>query len=154
MHFMHAAQMISLLNVYMLITESSFYSLTLKLNAKSTNIFKLKITLKCVSEESSFAEVTEFKTRNVENRLIHQIETKKRKSTWFWKILTVEEVLKNNINNHSTIESLKSKIKHRKSKIVFQSLTSVSQRLKAWIQTMKTADFKKKNWFSVYWAEA
>ena len=28
MHFMHAVQMISLLNVYMLITESTFYSLT------------------------------------------------------------------------------------------------------------------------------
>ena len=60
MHFMHAAQMISLLDVYMLITESSFYSLTLKLNAKNTNIFKLKVTLKRISEESSFAEVTEF----------------------------------------------------------------------------------------------
>ena len=35
--------------------------------------------LKRVSEESSFAEVTEFKTRNVENRLIHQIEIRKRK---------------------------------------------------------------------------
>ena len=29
MHFMHAAQMISLLNVYMLITEFTFYSLTM-----------------------------------------------------------------------------------------------------------------------------
>ena len=65
----------------MLIIKSSFYSLTLKLNARSTNIFKLKVTLRRVSEESSFAEVTEFEARNVENRLIHQIETRKRKST-------------------------------------------------------------------------
>ena len=28
MHFMHTAQMIFLLNIYMLITESTFYSLT------------------------------------------------------------------------------------------------------------------------------
>ena len=68
---MHAAQMISLLNVYMLIIKSLFYSLTLKLNAKSTNIFKLRVTLRRVSEENSFAEVIEFKAQNVENRLIH-----------------------------------------------------------------------------------
>ena len=80
MHFMHAAQMISFLKVYMLIIKSSFYSLSLKLNAKSTNIFKLKVTLRRVSEESFFAEVTEFKARNVEDRLIHQIEIKKRES--------------------------------------------------------------------------
>ena len=131
MHFMHAAQIISLLNVCMLIIEFLFYSLTLKLNAKSTNIFRLKITLKRVSEENFFAEVIKFKARNVENRLIHQIEIKKRKSTWLWKIFTVEEIFRNNINNHSTIESLKSKIKHRKSKIVFQNLITVSQRLEA-----------------------
>ena len=65
----------------MLITESSFYSLTLKLNAKSTNIFRLRVTLRRVSEESSFAEVTEFEVQNVEDRLIHQIETRKREST-------------------------------------------------------------------------
>ena len=65
----------------MLIIESSFYSLTLKFNAKNINIFRLKVTLKRISEESSFVEVTEFKARNVENRLIHQIEIKKRKST-------------------------------------------------------------------------
>ena len=76
---MHAAQMIFLLNVYMLIIEFSFYSLTLKSNAKNTNIFKLKITQKRVSEESSFIEVIKFKTRNVEDCLIHQIKTRKRK---------------------------------------------------------------------------
>ena len=81
MLFIHVIQMIFYLNVYMLIIKSSFYSLTLKLNAKNTNIFKLKITLRRVSEESSFAEMTEFKARNVEDRLIHQIETRKRKST-------------------------------------------------------------------------
>ena len=79
MLFMHAAQMIFLLNVYMLIIKSSFYSLILKFNARNKNIFRLKVTLRCVSEESSFAEVTEFKARNVENRLIHQIEIRKRK---------------------------------------------------------------------------
>ena len=71
MLFMHAIQMIFLLNVYMLIIKSSFYSLTLKLNAKSINIFKLKITLKRISEESSFIKVTEFEARNVEDCLIH-----------------------------------------------------------------------------------
>ena len=131
MHFMHVTQMIFLLNVYMLIIESSFYSLTLKLNAKSTNIFRLKVTLKRVSEENSFVEVTEFKVQNVESRLIHQIEIRKRKSIWLWKIFTVEEVLRDNINNHSIIENLKSKIKHWKSKIVFQNLTTISQRLEA-----------------------
>ena len=131
MFFIHAVQMISLLNVCMLIIESLFYSLTLKFNAKSTNIFRLKITLRRVSEESSFAEVIEFKIQNVEDRLIHQIEIKKRESTWLWKIFTVEEIFRSNINDHLTIESLKSKIKHRKSKIVFQNLTIISQRLEA-----------------------
>ena len=44
-------------------------------------------------------------------------------------MFTVEKVFKDNINDHSTIKNLKLKIKHRKSKIVFQSLTTVSQRL-------------------------
>ena len=39
MHFMHVVQMISLLNVYMLITKSTFYSLTLKSKTKHINIF-------------------------------------------------------------------------------------------------------------------
>ena len=80
MFFMHAAQMIFLLNVYMLIIEFLFYSLTLKLNAKSINIFRLKITLKRVSEESFFVKVIEFKVQNVEDCLIYQIEIRKRKS--------------------------------------------------------------------------
>ena len=42
MLFMHAAQMIFLLNIYMLIIESSFYSLTLQLNTKNVNIFEIK----------------------------------------------------------------------------------------------------------------
>ena len=74
---MHVAQMIFLLNVYILIIKLSFYSLTLKLNAKNTNIFKLRITLKRVSEESFFAEMIEFEIRNVEDDLIHQIEIRK-----------------------------------------------------------------------------
>ena len=64
----------------MLIIESSFYSLTLKFNAKNINIFRLKITLRRVFEKNSFAEVTEFEAQNVEDRLIHQIEIKKRES--------------------------------------------------------------------------
>ena len=39
MHFMHAVQMIFLLNIYMLIIELTFYSLTLKLKTKHINIF-------------------------------------------------------------------------------------------------------------------
>ena len=64
----------------MLIIESSFYSLTLKFNAKNSNIFKLKITLRRISEESSFVKVIEFKAQNVEDRLIHQIEIRKQES--------------------------------------------------------------------------
>ena len=81
MLFMHVVQMIFFLNVYMLIIKFLFYLLTLKLNAKNIYIFRLKIMLRRVSEESSFTKVTEFKVQNVENRLIHQIEIRKRKST-------------------------------------------------------------------------
>ena len=77
MLFMHVAQMIFLLNVYMLIIKSSFYSLTLRLNAKNINIFRLKITLRYVSEENSFIKMIKVEVQNVEDRLIHQIETKK-----------------------------------------------------------------------------
>ena len=80
MFFMYIAQIIFLLNVYMLIIKLLFYSLTLKLNAKNINILKLKITLKRVFEESSFVKVTEFKVKNVENPLIHQIKIRKRES--------------------------------------------------------------------------
>ena len=80
MLFMHAVSIFSFLNVYILIIKFLFYSLTLKLNAKSINIFRLKVTLRRVFEESSFIKVIKFKARNVKNRLIHQIETRKRKS--------------------------------------------------------------------------
>ena len=78
---MHAAQMISFLNIYILIIESLFYSLTLKFNVKNTNIFRLKVTLKRVSKETSFAKIIKFKIQNVEDCLIYQIEIRKRKST-------------------------------------------------------------------------
>ena len=62
--------------MYILIIKSLFYSLTLKLNAKNINIFRLKITLKRISEQSSFTEMIEYKARNVKSCLIHQIKIK------------------------------------------------------------------------------
>ena len=70
MHFMHAAQMIFLLNVYMLITESSFYSLTMykrktqKTNSIDVNIFdesKFKTNLKWRKILKSFVTVDSLK---------------------------------------------------------------------------------------------
>ena len=122
MHFMHVAQMISLLNVCMLIIKFTFYSLTLKSKTKHINIFWLRITLKCVFEESSLLKWLNLKLRiRIETESEHRFDSEKFSSS--------KKFSKSNINNHSTIKNRKSKIKHRKSKIVVQSLTAINQRL-------------------------
>ena len=123
MHFMHAAQMISLLNVCMLIIKFTFYSLTLKPKTKHINIFWLKVTLRRASEESSLLKWLNLKLRT-------RIETKNEHRFDFKKFSSSKKFLKDNINSHSTIENWKSKIKHRKSKIVVQNLTTINQRFK------------------------
>ena len=123
MHFMHAAQMIFLLNVCMLIIESTFYSLTLKPKAKHINIFWLRVTLRRVFKENSL-----LKWLNLKLRI--RIETKNEHQFNFERFSSSKKSLKNNINNHSTTENRKSKIKHRKSKIIVQNLTAINQRLK------------------------
>ena len=119
MHFMHAAHVISLLNVYMLIIKFIFYSLTLKSKTKHINIFWLKITLKCVFEESSL-----LKWLNLKFKIC--IETENEHRFDFKKFSSLKKFSESNINNHSTIKNWKSKIKHRKSKIVVQSLTAIN----------------------------
>ena len=123
MHFMHAVQMIFLLNVYMLITKFTFYSLTLKSKTKHINTFWLKITLKRISEESLL-----LKWLNLKFRI--RIETENEHWFDFERFSSLKKFSKSNINSHSTIENRKSKIKHWKSKIAVQNLTAVSQRLK------------------------
>ena len=108
MHFMHAAQMIFLLNICMLIIEFTFYSLTLKPKARHINIFWLKVTLKCISEENSFAEMTEFEAQN-------SYRNRKWASIWFWKIFIVEEVFKR--QHQQSFNNRKSKIENKTSKI-------------------------------------
>ena len=124
MHFMHVAQMIFLLNVYMLIIKFTFYSLTLKSKTRHINIFWLRITLRRVFEES-------FLLKWLNLKLKIRIKTESEHRFDFKKFLLSKKFSKDNINSHSTIENRKSKIKHWKSKIVVQSLTAVSQRLKA-----------------------
>ena len=123
MHFMHAAQMIFILNVYMLIIKFIFYSLTLKPKTKHINIFWLKITLKRVSEETFL-----LKWLNLKFKIYIKTESEHRFD--FEKFSSSKELSKNNINSYSTIENRKSKIKHRKSKIIVQNLTAISQQLK------------------------
>ena len=123
MHFMHVAQMIFLLNVCMLIIRFTFYSLTLKSKTKHINIFWLKVTLRRVSEENFLLKWLNLKFKiRIETENEHRFDLKKFSSS--------KKFSKNNINNHSTIENRKLKIKHRKSKIVVQSLTTINQRLK------------------------
>ena len=54
----------------------------------------------------------------IELEVQNSYQNKKWKSIWFWKILVVEEVLRDNINNYSIIENRKSETKYRKLKIV------------------------------------
>ena len=108
MHFMHAAQMIFLLNVCMLIIKSTFYSLTLKPKTKHINIFWLRVTLRRASEESLFVEMIEFKAQN-------SYRDRKWASIWFWKIFIVEEVLKG--QHQQLFNNRKSKIENKTSKI-------------------------------------
>ena len=123
MHFMHAAQMIFLLNVCMLIIEFTFYSLTLKSKAKHINTFWLKITLRRAFEENSLLKWLNLKLKTcIETESGHRFDLERFSSS--------KKSSENNINSHSTIENRKLKIKHRKSKIVVQSLTAVNQRLK------------------------
>ena len=123
MHFMHAVQMIFLLNVYMLIIKFTFYSLTLKSKTRHINIFWLRITLKRVFEKSSLLKWLNLKLRT-------RIETESEHRFDLERFSSLKKFLKNNINSHLTIENRKSKIKHRKSKIVVQSLTAINQRFK------------------------
>ena len=123
MHFMHAVQMIFLLNVCMLIIRFTFYSLTLKSKTKHINIFWLKVTLKRVFEES-------FLLKWLNLKLKIRIETENEHRFNFEKFSSSKKSSENNINNHLIIKNRKSKIKHRKSKIVVQNLTAINQRLK------------------------
>ena len=121
MHFMYAVQMISLLNVCMLITGFTFYSLTLKLKARHINTFWLRVTLKRAFKESFLLKWLNLKLRiHIETENEHQFDFKKFSSS--------KKFSENNINSHLTIENRKSKIKHRKSKIVVQNLTAINQR--------------------------
>ena len=121
MHFMHAVQMIFLLNVYMLIIEFTSYSLTLKLKTKHINIFWLKVTLRCVFEKSFLLKWLNLKLRTC-------IKTKNEHRFNFEKFSSSKKFSENNINNHLIIENWKLKIKHWKSKIVVQNLTTINQR--------------------------
>ena len=123
MHFMHAVQMISLLNVYMLIIKFIFYSLTLKPKTRHINTFWLKITLKHAFEKNPL-----LKWLNLKLRI--RIKTENKHRFDFKKFLSLKKFSENNINNYSTIENWKLKIKHRKSKIIIQDLTAINQRLK------------------------
>ena len=123
MHFMHAVQMIFLLNVYMLIIKFIFYSLTLKSKTKYINIFWLKVTLRRVSKENSL-----LKWLNLKFKI--RIETESEHRFNFKKFSLSKKFSRNNINNYSIIEYRKSKIKHRKSKIIVQSLAAINQQLK------------------------
>ena len=108
MHFMHVAQMISLLNVCMLIIKFTFYSLTLKSKAKHINTFWLKVTLGRVSEKNLFTEMTEFKAQN-------SYRDKKWASIWLWKIFIVEEVFRK--QHQQSFNNRKSKIENKTLKI-------------------------------------
>ena len=123
MHFMHAVQMIFLLNVCMLIIKFTFYSLTLKSKTKHINIFWLKITLRRVSEKNSLLKWLNLKLK---------IRIKTESEHWFnsERFSLSKKFLEDNINSHLIIENWKSKIKHRKSKIVVQNLTAINQRFK------------------------
>ena len=146
-HFMHAAQMIFLLDVCMLITGPTFYSLTLKSKARHINTFWLRATLGRVFEKNSLLKWLNLKLRTrTETESEHRFDSEKFSSS--------KKFSGGNINSHSTIENRKSKIEHRKSKIVVQSLAAISQRLETWIQTKKTKNFRNRNCFSIYWAEA
>ena len=119
MHFMHAVQIIFLLNVCMLIIKFTFYSLTLKPKARHINTFWLKATLKCAFEKSFLLKWLNLKLKtHIEIKSEHRFDSERFSSS--------KKFSKNNINNHSIIENRKSKIKHRKSKIVVQSLATVN----------------------------
>ena len=143
---MHAAQVISLLDVCMLIIRFTFYSLTLEPKARHINIFWLRVTLGRASEESPLLKWLNLKFRT-------RIETKSEHRFDFERFSSLKEFSEGNINSHSTIENRKSEIEHRKSEIVVQSLAAVSQRLEAWIRTEKMKDFRNRNCFSIYWAK-
>ena len=145
-HFMHAAQIISLLNVCMLTIKSTSYSLTLKSKARHINTFWLRATLERAFEESPLLKWLNLKLKTrIETKSGHRFDSERFSSS--------KKFSKDNINSHSTTENRKSKIGHRKSKIAVQSLTAVSQRFETWKRTTKTKDFKNRNCFSVYWAE-
>ena len=146
MHFMHVVQMIFLLNVYMLIIKFTFYSLTLKSKAKHINIFWLKITLKRVFEENFLLKWLNLKLKT-------RIETESEHRFDFEKFSSSKKFSKNNINNYSIIENRKSKIKHRKLKIVVQNLTAINQWFETWKRTAETKSFRNRNCFSVYWTK-
>ena len=126
MHFMHVIQIIFLSDICMLIIEFTFYSLTLKPKTKHINIFWLKITLKRVFEKNFLLKWLNFKLRT-------RIKTESENWFDFEKSSLLKKFLEVNINNHSIIENQKFKIKHRKLKIVFQSLTTINQRFEIWI---------------------
>ena len=144
---MHAAQVIFLLDVCMLIIGPTFYSLTLKPKAKHINIFWLRATLRRASEESFLLKWLDLKLRTrIETKNEHRFDSERFSSS--------KKFSKDNINSHSTTGNRKSEIKHRKSEIVVQNLTAVNQRLETWKRTTKTKNFRNRNCFSVYWAEA
>ena len=123
MHFMHVAQMIFLLNVCMLIIKFTFYSLTLESKARHINTFWLRVTLRRVFEENSLLKWLNLKFRTrIETESEHRFNSERFSSS--------KESSEDNINSHSTIENRKSKIEYRKSEIVVQSLTAISQRFK------------------------
>ena len=146
MHFMHAAQMIFLLNVCMLIIGLTFYSLTLKPKTRHINTFWLRATLRRAFEESFLLKWLNLKLR------IH-IEIKSEHRFDFERFSSSKKFSESNINSHLTTENRKSEIEHRKSEIVVQDLTAINQRLEAWKWTTETKDFRNRNCFSVYWAE-
>ena len=146
MHFMHAAQMIFLLSVCMLIIRFTFYSLTLKSKTRHINTFWLRVTLERASEESPLLKWLNLKLKTrTETESGHRFNLEKFSSS--------KEFSEDNINNHSTTGNRKSKIEHRKSEIAVQNLTAINQRLETWRRTTKMKDFKNRNCFSIYWTE-
>ena len=128
-HFMHAAQMIFLLDVCMLIIRLTFYSLTLKPKARHINTFWLRITLERVFEKSFFAEMTELKAQN-------SYQDRKWASIWLWKILIVEEILRR--QHQQSFNNRKSKIENKTSEIGNCCSESDSDQSTTW--SLKTND--------------
>ena len=122
-HFMHAAQMISLPGVCMLIIGFTSYSLTLEPKTRHINTFWIESHAGTCLWREFFAEVTELETQN-------SYRDRKWASIWSWKILIVEGVLKE--QHQQSFNNRKSKIENKTSEIENYCSESDSDQSTTW----------------------